>query len=52
MVDADTLLDARENPGQYPHLMVKVAGYSARFVDLSEQEQHELIGRTVQRLGP
>jgi formate C-acetyltransferase len=50
MVDAQTLLDARENPAQYPHLMVKVAGYSARFVDLSEQEMDELIGRTVQRL--
>jgi pyruvate-formate lyase len=50
MVDAQTLLDARENPAQYPHLMVKVAGYSARFVDLSDQEQDELIGRTVQRL--
>ncbi len=50
MVDAETLLDARRNPAKYPHLMVKVAGYSARFVDLSEQEMDELIGRTVQRL--
>ena len=50
MVDAETLLDAREKPAKYPHLVVKVAGYSARFVDLSEQEQDELIGRTVQRL--
>jgi len=50
MVDAETLLDARANPAQYPHLMVKVAGYSARFVDLSDLEMDELIGRTVQRL--
>jgi len=51
MVDRETLLDARENPGRYPHLMVKVAGYSARFVDLPPEEQEELIGRTTQRLG-
>jgi len=51
MVDTQTLLDARENPAKYPHLMVKVAGYSARFIDLPAQEQDELMGRTVQRLG-
>jgi pyruvate-formate lyase len=31
--------------------MVKVAGYSARFVDLTPQEQEEIINRTAQRLG-
>jgi len=51
MVDTATLEDAREHPEQYPHLMVKVAGYSARFVDLSPQEMDEIIGRTAQRLG-
>ena len=30
--------------------MVKVAGYSARFVDLSEAEKEEVINRTAQRL--
>jgi formate C-acetyltransferase len=51
MVDTATLLDAREHPERHPHLMVKVAGYSARFVDLSPQEQEEIIGRTAQLLG-
>ncbi|PIY36952.1 MAG: hypothetical protein COZ06_33825 [Armatimonadetes bacterium CG_4_10_14_3_um_filter_66_18] len=50
MVDTETLLDARERPEKYPNLMVKVAGYSARFVDLSPQEQEELINRGTQRL--
>ncbi|MBI2300019.1 MAG: hypothetical protein HYU66_13940 [Armatimonadetes bacterium] len=51
MVGRETLLDAQANPERYPHLMVKVAGYSARFVDLDEVEQTELISRTVQKLG-
>jgi formate C-acetyltransferase len=50
VADTETLLDARAHPEKYPSLMVKVAGYSARFIDLSPQEQAELIGRSVQRL--
>ena len=48
--DTETLLDAREHPERYPELMVKVAGYSARFVDLDEGEKDEIIGRSLQRL--
>lgn len=50
MVDEETLRDAQKNPDRYPNLMVKVAGYSARFVELSAQEQEEIIRRTTQRL--
>ncbi|MBT4498302.1 MAG: formate C-acetyltransferase, partial [Gemmatimonadetes bacterium] len=50
MVDTETLIDAREHPEKWPNLMVKVAGYSARFVDLSEAEKEEIINRTAQRL--
>jgi pyruvate-formate lyase len=50
MVDTETLLDARAHPERWQNLMVKVAGYSARFVDLSEPEKDELIGRSLQRL--
>jgi pyruvate-formate lyase len=50
VVDTATLLDARAHPEQYPHLLVRVAGYSARFVDLTSVEQEELIGRSQQRL--
>ena len=45
-----TLLDARAHPERWPNLMVKVAGFSARFVDLSEQEKDESIARTMQRI--
>ncbi|MCJ7550019.1 MAG: hypothetical protein MUQ30_10095 [Anaerolineae bacterium] len=50
MVDTQTLLEARAHPERWVNLMVKVAGYSARFVDLSEQEKDEIIARTTQRL--
>ena len=51
VVDTATLLDARAHPERHPHLLVRVAGYSARFVDLSPQEQEEIIGRSLQRWG-
>jgi formate C-acetyltransferase len=44
------LLDARAHPERWPNLMVKVAGYSARFVDLTDEEKDEIIARTSQRL--
>jgi formate C-acetyltransferase len=50
MVDEETLRDAQNHPENYPNLMVKVAGYSARFVELSTQEQEEIIHRTTQRI--
>lgn len=46
MVDRETLLEARQHPEKWPNLMVKVAGFSARFIDLSETEQTEIINRT------
>ncbi len=51
MVDTETLLDARKHPENWSDLMVKVAGYSARFVDLSEIEKDEIIGRSMQSFG-
>lgn len=51
MADTETLLDARRHPEKWPDLLVKVAGYSARFVDLSEAEKDEIIGRSLQRAG-
>ena len=48
--DTATLLDARKNPDKYPDLMVKVAGFSARFSDLGENEKDELINRSMQKI--
>ena len=48
MVDRETLIAARNNPSEHPNVMVRVAGYSARFVDLTPIEQEEIINRTSQ----
>ena len=48
VVDADTLREAQEHPEQYQDLIVRVAGYSARFVDLNRAMQDEFIARTEQ----
>lgn len=48
-VDDDTLREAQRNPGEYRNLMIRVAGYSAFFVELSKEVQDEIISRTTQR---
>jgi formate C-acetyltransferase len=46
VVDAETLKAAQANPEQYRSLIVRVAGYSDYFCDLSNQLQDEIITRT------
>ncbi len=46
VVTADTLKDAQKNPTKYRDLIVRVAGYSDYFVDLSPELQDEIIRRT------
>ena len=46
IVDTDTLLDAQKNPDQYKDLLVRVAGYSDYFNDMTAQLQNEIIART------
>jgi len=46
VVDAATLRAAQQNPAQYRDLIVRVAGYSDYFCDLSEALQDEIIART------
>jgi trans-4-hydroxy-L-proline dehydratase len=46
VVDAETLRAAQQNPEQYRDLIVRVAGYSDYFCDLSEVLQNEIIART------
>jgi len=46
VVDADTLRAAQKNPEQYRSLIVRVAGYSDYFCDLSKALQEEIIART------
>lgn len=44
-LDADLLRAAQRNPEQHGDLLVRVAGLSARFVDLSPVQQEELVVR-------
>ncbi len=46
IVDTDTLHDAQEHPDSYKDLLVRVAGYSDYFNDMTEQLQNEIIART------
>ena len=46
VLDPGVLEDARSNPGKYPGLVVRVAGYCAYFDDLPDQVKGEIIGRT------
>jgi pyruvate-formate lyase len=46
VVTADTLRKAQANPEQYRNLIVRVAGYSDYFCDLSRELQDEIIQRT------
>lgn len=46
VVDAETLRDAQEKPQDYKNLLVRVAGYSAYFVELDKEVQNNIIGRT------
>jgi len=46
VVDAATLRAAQRNPQQYRDLIVRVAGYSDYFCDLSPALQDEIIART------
>lgn len=46
VVSADTLRKAQKNPEEYKDLIVRVAGYSDYFCDLTEALQEEIITRT------
>ncbi len=51
VIDAETLREAQNNPEQYRSLIVRVAGYSDYFNNLSEQLQNEIIARTAHEMG-
>ena len=46
IVDTATLHDAQQHPEEYRDLLVRVAGYSDYFNDMTEQLQNEIIART------
>ena len=48
VVDPRTLMEAQKRPEDHADLLVRVAGYSAYFVDLSKGLQDSIIARTQQ----
>ena len=46
IINKQTLIEAKKNPEDYSNLLVRVAGYSAYFVELSEDLQNDIIERT------
>ena len=49
VINRETLIAAQKDPEKYRNLLVRVAGYSAYFVDLSPELQSEIIARTEQQ---
>lgn len=50
-VDPETLIKAQEKPNDYLHLIVRVGGFSAHFVDLDKSVQDDIISRCRHRAG-
>jgi pyruvate formate-lyase/glycerol dehydratase family glycyl radical enzyme len=51
ILNKETLLSAQKDPEKYRNLIVRIAGYSAYFVDLSPMQQAEIIARTEEKMG-
>jgi formate C-acetyltransferase len=50
VVSRETLIEAQKHPENYRDLIVRVAGYSAHFVELAKPVQDEIIKRTEHHL--
>jgi formate C-acetyltransferase len=50
IVDSEVLRDAQEHPERHANLQVRVAGYSAFWIDLPRETQDSIIARTEQGL--
>ena len=46
VINRETLVEAQKHPEQYGSLLVRVAGYSAYFCELSKDLQDDIISRT------
>ena len=48
VINRETMIAAQKDPHKYRNLVVRIAGYSAYFVDLNTDLQNDLIDRTEQ----
>lgn len=48
VINTETLRKAQKNPEDYKNLLVRIAGYSAYFTELSRDLQNDIIARTEQ----
>ena len=49
VMNTDTMREAQKHPEEYRDLLVRIAGYSAYFTELSKDLQDDLIARTEQQ---
>ena len=49
-VDTDTLHKAQEHPEEYKNLVVRIAGYSAYFVELGRDLQNDILARNENKI--